>query len=355
MALSKNQLSEIKKHLETAQNPMFFFDDDCDGLCSFLLFKKFCKGRGKGIIVKGSPKLEEKYVKQVRGYSPDKIFVWDKPIVSQEFIDKISVPIIWIDHHPPIERQGIKYFNPRLKNPNDKSSTTYWCYKVTKQNEWLAMVGCIADWAFPGKDLAEKFFKGYGDLCPDIKDPETILFSTKFGELIKTFSFILKGTAKEAIKYINIIYKIESPHEIINNETLNAKQLNERAKEVDKRYNKVLRSALDSQQATEDIFVFMYHDKKMSFTADLSNELLHIFPEKIIIIARTKDGEAKISLRSKNIPIIKILTEALNGINGYGGGHDYACGATIAKEDFQRFIGNIKSQLEYTKSCIQTK
>ena len=35
--LTKKQKTEIKEHLEKSQNPLFFFDNDNDGLMSFLL------------------------------------------------------------------------------------------------------------------------------------------------------------------------------------------------------------------------------------------------------------------------------------------------------------------------------
>jgi single-stranded DNA-specific DHH superfamily exonuclease len=34
--LTEAQLDSIRGHLERAQNPIFFFDNDADGLCSFL-------------------------------------------------------------------------------------------------------------------------------------------------------------------------------------------------------------------------------------------------------------------------------------------------------------------------------
>ena len=43
--LTKKQINEIREHLEKAQNPLFFFDNDPDGLCSFLLLQRYI-GRG---------------------------------------------------------------------------------------------------------------------------------------------------------------------------------------------------------------------------------------------------------------------------------------------------------------------
>ena len=51
------------------------------------------------------------------------------------------------------------------------------------------------------------------------------------------------------------------------------------------------------------------------------------------------------SLRSKEIIIRTVLEKALEGVQGYGGGHEHACGANVKKEDFDRFIENFKKQL----------
>ena len=81
----------------------------------------------------------------------------------------------------------------------------------------------------------------------------------------------------------------------------------------------------------------------MSFTGDLSNELLFRFPKRVILVGREKNGEVKLSLRSgPKIKLSEILEKALVGIDGYGGGHEYACGACVKSEDFKRFVSNLK-------------
>ena len=93
------------------------------------------------------------------------------------------------------------------------------------------------------------------------------------------------------------------------------------------------------------ILLFTYSNI-MSFTGDLSNELLYRFPKKLIIVAREKSGEMKCSLRSSgHVSVSNILKKALVGLDGYGGGHEHACGACIKKEDFKRFVENIRKEL----------
>ena len=49
---------------------------------------------------------------------------------------------------------------------------------------------------------------------------------------------------------------------------------------------------------------------------------------------REKDDEMRMSLRSnKKLP--PIIEKALEGIEGYGGGHEYACGACVKKKNFK--------------------
>ena len=93
--LTTKQISEIKEHLNNAQNPLFFFDNDPDGLCSFILLQRYIK-RGKGFPVKSAP-LDKSYFRKINEFNPDYIFILDIPTVSEEFweeIKKINLPIV---------------------------------------------------------------------------------------------------------------------------------------------------------------------------------------------------------------------------------------------------------------------
>jgi len=85
----------------------------------------------------------------------------------------------------------------------------------------------------------------------------------------------------------------------------------------------------------------------MSFTGELSNELLYRYPKKVILVAREKSGEMKCSLRtSPGLNLQKAIEKALNGVNGYGGGHEYACGSCVKFEDFDRFVEQLKDAIK---------
>ena len=74
--LTEKQNSEIKEHLEKAQNPVFFFDNDPDGLCSFLLLRRYL-GRGKGVAVRSFPDLTVDYFRKIKELEADYVFIID--------------------------------------------------------------------------------------------------------------------------------------------------------------------------------------------------------------------------------------------------------------------------------------
>jgi single-stranded DNA-specific DHH superfamily exonuclease len=340
--LADKQILQIREELENCKKPLFFFHDDPDGLCSFLLFYRFVK-EGKGIIIKTTPKIDEKFSKMVQEYSPDKIFILDIAIVEQEFVDSVNVPVVWIDHHTPIQLNNVLYFNPRVKNEKDNVPVSCTCYYVVKQDLWIAMVGCIGDWYWP--DFADDFRKEYpGLLADDVKDPETALFETKLGKLVGAFSFSLKGTTKEAMQCAKILTRISSPAEIMEQETPAGKFIYKKYEAAHKEYKELLDNACKTKPEG-NVLLFHYAKGNVSFTKDLANELLHLFSEYVIIIVREKDNEMKMSLRSKKFILPPIVKKALIGVNGYGGGHEYACGANIKKEDYDKFIDSIKEQV----------
>ncbi len=220
MALSPAQIQQIRDNLDNCKNPLFFFDDDQDGLCSFLQLYRY-KKEGKGIIVKTTPKLGTVFVKKVEEYQPDKIFILDLAVVEQDFLDEMKVPVIWIDHHGPFERHNVKYFNPRIANWEDNHPTSYMCYQVVQQDLWIATLGCVADWFIPS--FIRDFQKQFPDLVDKpYKTPGDILYNSKLGHLIRIFSFVLKGRTDDVMKCVKILTRIESPYEILNKEVRRA-------------------------------------------------------------------------------------------------------------------------------------
>lgn len=337
-------LKEIKNIIKKSENPLIFFDDDPDGLVSYLLIKKHF-GKGIGVAVKGKPMLDNTYLLSVDKYSPDLIIVLDKPIIEQDFIDKVNVPIVWIDHHSIVDVKGVKYYNYKFRNKKDNRAVSYWCYKLTNDNLWLAVVGIVADYQIPS--FIKKFIKKYPELLKEVKDQKEMLFNSNLGKIIRIFSFSLKGKTSDVKRNIDILSRVKDPNDLLQGRNEGDRLLLRRVEKIEKEYDKLLKKAIEENKGKK-IVIFIYPSGKISFTAELSNELMYKFPDRTIVVGREKDDELRMSLRipsEKKIKLPNVVEKALIGIEGYGGGHDYAVGATIKRKDFDRFISIIKEEV----------
>jgi single-stranded DNA-specific DHH superfamily exonuclease len=337
-------LTHIRDMLLASEKPLFFFDDDCDGLTSFLLLYRLVK-KGKGMIIKSTPELDEKFVQKVEEYAPDLVIILDKPMVTQAFLTHVhalGVPVVWIDHHPPQEREHVLYCNPRLFDDSDTRPTSYWAWRIADQDDWIAMVGIVADWHLE-PDVKDRFVRQYPGLIDEhVIRPEEALFNSKVGELVKIFSFNLKGKLSEVNTAIKIMTRLSDPNEVLLQASPRARLLFRKYERINALYAELLSSI----PVTDDRLIFFtYEDNKTSLTSELSNELLYRHPDKVIVIAREKSGEMKCSIRSSAIVLPPLLRNAFVGLEGYGGGHDHACGACIKKKDFNAFLARFSKEI----------
>ncbi|MBU1136485.1 MAG: DHH family phosphoesterase [Nanoarchaeota archaeon] len=344
--LSKNQILEIRQYLEKAQNPLFFFDNDADGLCSFLLLARY-SGKGKGVAIKSFPDLNKSYTRKLYELNPDYIFILDKPIVSEEFIDearKLNIPIIWIDHHELSQEisEGVNYYNPLNGNKKSSEPVTYLCWKISEKKDdlWIAMVGCIGDGFFPSfvKDFREKYPEFWKE---NITFPFQAVYETKIGKVVRILNFALKDRTSNVVKMIKFLLKTRSPDEILTEEPNNSMLV--RFNYINKKYRKLIDSV---KNVSKNKIIYFEYGGEFSLSADISNELSYRFPGKTIVVVYIKGNKANISLRGENV---KELTEkAIKGLeNATGGGHEYATGAKVGlddlpkfKERIMRFVGN---------------
>ena len=310
-------------------------------MCSYLQFYKY-KKEGHGVSVKSYPTVDKRFLRRVEEYNPDKIFVLDLANIHEEFMEKVKVPIIWIDHHGPFDPGKALYFNPR-NNGNESIPVTALCYHVLRQDLWLAVIGSFGDWYYP--DFAEEFSKLYPDILPPgMTDPETVLFETEMKTLVRIFSFMLMGKSNDAMKYAIAMGRIEGPRELLNKETPRAKFILKKYDEINKEFTSLLQQA-KAVDATGKLVLYSYANPKYSLSKDIANELSHLYPDKVIVVGRVDKGEVKMSLRSRHHDLPKIIDFALVGLTGYGGGHEYAAGACVKEDDFSRFLERMKEKL----------
>jgi len=341
---------KIRGVLLNSRRPYFIFHDDPDGLASFLQLYRAC-GEGKWAIVKSTPRVDETYLERLREYQPDTVFILDIAMVDQEFIDKAKTRVVWIDHHAPIKRFNVDYFNPRIRNKADNQPVSYLCYEAADKKEdlWIMMVGVVGDWCLPKSKYTKEFAQAYPELWGKrIVSPDEALFNTRLGELIMAFSFILKGKTSDVNSSIKELIKIGNPLEILEGKSEAGRKILDRYCRIKQVYDDLLKRAIENKTADNEL-VFIYQDDDLSFSKDVANALLYMFPNKLIIIGREKGDEVKLSIRARRLVINRVLEKALAGVNGYGGGHEYACGACIKKDDFGRFLARFAELALATK------
>ena len=339
--ISESEIKEIREHLESAQNPLFFFDNDVDGLVAFLLLRRFI-GRGKGVAIKSFPDLDAGYTRKIRELNPDKIFILDKALVSEEFLEYTrdhNLPVIWIDHHEPQNLKDVFYYNPLHGKKKSKEPTSYLCWKVVKQDDWLALVGCLNDWFLP--EFAKEFSKKYPDLLsPEhAKDAGDAKFTSQMGKLLLILSFGMKDSTTNLMHLIRSLFVVKSPYEILNEDKKFETTLL-RYRQINKVYTKLLEKAL--KQKSGKINFFKYSGD-MSMSRDICNALFYHNPKKIVMVVYAKGEKVNISLTARGVDLRKAVAKALEEIPGSGGGHAEACGASVMAKDLDRFKEIVES------------
>lgn len=343
MGFSEEQVKKFQKFVSEAKKPLILFDDDPDGVTSFIMLYHVI-GEGRGLPVKKTPKVGEDFVRKVNDYAPDIIFILDKPMVSEDFLDKIKTPIVWLDHHQPQDHNysNLHYFNPRIEDDADNRPTSYWIHKFIGKEEdlWLAATGVIGDWHVP--DFLPLLRKKYPHFVKGKNNIEHLYLDTEAGQLVKMINFNLKGTLTETLKSIKTLLKIEHPDEILRQTTPRGRFIYRHYEKLAKECDLLLERAKNSVDKSN--FLIFTYEADQTFTSDISNELQIRFPKKIIIVARLHEGEYKTSLRSATVDIDVALSKSLENIRGYGGGHKKACGACIHEDDWDLFIENFKKE-----------
>lgn len=336
--LSSEQLQEIREHLEKSQNPLFFFDNDADGLCSFLLLRRAI-GRGRGVAIKSFPDLNASYSRKISELKPDYVFILDKPIVAEGFLKEAqehNLPVVWIDHHeiefPDLSKFSlVNYYNSMQGEKKSSEPVTYWAYKLARKEDlWLAIAGCIGDGFLP--DFSQEAEKKYPELWKKVKTAFEGLYETQLGKISRILSYALKDRTSNVVKMLKFMFNF-SPEDVLDESSRNF--MLERFKQVNEKAQKLIEKA--SEQVKKEKLLYFQYGGDLSISADVANELFYRFPDKIIVVAYIKGTKANISIRGKN-DIKEITLKAIEGIDGArGGGHKQAVGAQMNVEDLPKF------------------
>jgi len=347
--LTKKQIKEIREALDQSQNPLFYFHDDQDGLCSYILLRRYL-GRGKGVPVKKIP-MPEEYFRRVNEFNPDAIFALDLPHISKEFfneVEKINLPVIWIDHHDMDIKlpKFVKYYNPFLSKARKYEPVSLFCQQIAdiKQDVWISLAGCISDKMIP--NFYKDFLKQYPELGIKAKDAFDIYYGAELGKLCQMLGAGLKDKTTNVMKMIRFLIDVKNPYDVLNENKDNA-TMHERFNEIDSKFQKLIEKAKISYEGGNLLFFTYSADTGMS--SSIANYLSYLFKDKIIAVGHIQGEEVKFSIRGDGIreKILKILKKIKNS---RGGGHGGAVGVKIDLQSLDFFEKELRKSIEKDKS-----
>ena len=342
--LTEKEIYEVRAHLEKAQNPLFYFDNDQDGLCSYLILRRFYN-KGNGVPVKNSP-LGTEYFRRIEEFNPDYIFILDQPTVSNEFFELVkerNIPIVWIDHHEidiKIIPKEINYYNTLVSSGKNEPVTKL-CYEIAtkKQDLWILIMGCISDKFLP-EEYGE-FLKEYPDLAIDSEDPFKIFYGSGIGQISRLLGVGLKDRTSLVVRMMRFLINVKTPYEVLE-ETSENSSMHLRFNLVNSKLEKFTKKAKDEFPLKN--LVFFRYSGEISMSADLANKISYELPGKFVVVAFLKSSRVNISVRGKDAKTI--VQKAIQGIDlATFGGHQDAVGVQMDKEQLDTFEKNLNSVL----------
>jgi single-stranded DNA-specific DHH superfamily exonuclease len=338
--LSPKQIQEIQEILERSQNPLFFYDNDADGLCSYLILKRALT-RGKGVTIKSFPDLNQQYNHKIDELKPDLIVILDKAELSPNFANHaeyLGIPILWIDHHQSKTPKEVIEKTSYFTSYPTAEPTSYIAQKIFNrpQDLWLSTIGCIADVYMP--DFATKISKQFPELLPQTENPFKALQSSDLGKIARILNFSLMDTTTHIQQFTNYLAKATSPQDILE-ENQYTKQAHSRFNQLNDFLQKQIQKAEQNTSSNSKI-LFHTYSGNTSMSSEISNLLAFRHPNKTIIVAFLRPEKANISIRGKNA--LTLTKQLLQNIpDSTGGGHTEATGAMVPIEHFEKFKQNI--------------
>jgi len=334
--ISKKEILEIRESLENSSNPLFFFDNDVDGFCAFLILRR-ALGYGRGVAIKSFPDLKEQYLKKVEELHPDLIIILDKAEISTEFIlgvEEKNIKVICIDHHPSsIPKEILKKIDYYNSLPSAEP-TTYMAQSIFERKEdlWLAMIGCTGDVYTPS--FAKSFEKEFPELFNSRVSAFEALHTTEIGKMVRMINFGLMDTTTNVLNLIKYLFKAKGPYDLLE-ENSYTKQFHKRYSQLNDFYNKQVEKAQGQIKQNSNLLFFSYSGNT-SMSSEISNKLFFLYPEKLTVVAFKRPEKVNISIRgTKALEVTKKAIEDIPGATG--GGHIEATGAMVPLDEFDKF------------------
>lgn len=189
-----------------AKRPIVFFDDDADGVASFLVTQRVL-GMTFYAPVKKRPNLGSTLAGIATQLAADLKIVLDVAELEDEFLEP-APKTVWVDHHDAQDPRGAVYVNPKTRG-EESVPTSVLVRDLLGGPAWIAAVGSVADYHVPA--FIEEVRDAYPSLVPAFESVEDLVFSSPLGELALIFETCVKGTVPEARRKLYLLRRVVEP------------------------------------------------------------------------------------------------------------------------------------------------
>ena len=328
---------------------------DPDGVCSAVIMAKLVEKKiGKRIGLRinqkaGEIPVTDETLEILKSNKVNKLIMTDlssdQDPANLKEIEKFA-EILLIDHHKiynDLNSEKTVFIKPQMiseKKPGSYPASKL-CFDLASEVEnideldWIAAIGLIGDCAFDyWKQFLDKVLAKYNIE----KDPD--LFQTKLGKCASLMSDAESFDSSKVEEAFNVLYKSLGPDDLLGS------SLQKYRETVENEISYWKEHMNEFAEFFDDIGLVFYMIKsKYRIKAPLNTRLSLELPGKTILLLQESEGN-KISIsarrRDEKVAVNELLENAIKGLEGAsGGGHIPAAGATIRKEDLQKFKENI--------------
>ncbi|MGC8698706.1 MAG: DHH family phosphoesterase [Candidatus Acidifodinimicrobium sp.] len=314
---------------------------DCDGVVSAVLLKREIESIGKRVKTFRASNYEDFETLDAFSLS-NSVIICDMEVKPENLDVFHGKNLCVIDHHGIVgleKEKNVLYINPKLWGDLKYTPCSLLEYRLFERHvsdlDWLAAVGLIADSG--GKENADFVRSVAAKYSIELKDDE-FLFQNDFGvagDIIN--SLIILYRRKGAGIAVKTLSKAKSLKEILSNMEL-LKAYDKIRKESERLSRKFEREKVVS--GIVEFFENSQSDKAFSSTliTALSHSKEH-YGKIIVFLTDIGENKVRVNIRANGVEvrIPEILNKIFQEIEGEGGGHDKAAGATINQRDKERF------------------
>ena len=321
-------------------------DTDPDGMTSVVLLKKGLERLNLKLEVNipkhhGERDIPDELLKELQEHNIDTVIYLDIAAETYPDADKLAnYKVLVLDHHPsheviPVNFTTIKpeFLQDELKN--HEFCTAELVYRLfgeltdMKDLDWLTAVGIIGDSCYKHRKefVDEVLKKNKVKVKPNV-------FDTEFSDVTEFCSYADCVGTKHAYKTVfeSLYYATDYKQAIKGLEEFTP---------VKKEIHKILDNFEKEKEGHGDI-VFYVFQSDYYINSVVSTILSHnnVKPSTTLLVGQDVGTFVKVSARRQDLKedMGKLLRKATKDIpDANGGGHIPAAGATVRKEDFEKF------------------